>query len=393
MLHRPCPRSLAALAATLLITTILASTMLATTGITQATTSIQQAVSSSPQVASTAGPSNASSGSVPDAEGGSPAFIVHVSTPIANQGAPTLDVGDLEHYFANKLTELGVSRVVPYGISNAPTTSALNVFLLEVSVDSMRVSTRAAWNDTYKSYEDQDIFGVDLSLTVKHSATGRTLGATGERHEHIFVHYRDNDRLTEKRVAIFNAADNLAQRFVLACGRGQFGPELAPSESPSDWPDWLNSDNVGAGALALGVIVSLILALVILKKVASYIRKYIVHRKALAGSAHQQRTRMLNNALALFLKTANFCEEACRQAAAANKGDILAQHSAIEAKEADRLLHSTAHEQYYKGVAAAAAKKCEFTKEELLDMLRKADAWEFRVLQEAKKLAIAEAMR
>jgi hypothetical protein len=69
---------------------------------------------------------------------------------------------------------------------------------------------------------------------------------------------------------------------------------------------------------------------------------------------------------------------------------MLAASAQIANKEADRLANGKARAAHYEEVAAYASPKSEVSHAAIVDILRKADEWEYLVLQEAKKLAVEE---
>ena len=190
-----------------------------------------------------------------------PVLIVRVTTLIENEGKPTLDVEDLERYFVQQLIARNLANVVPSRTARIPNPPAPNMDLVEVSVDAMHPAQRTAQNEQNKLYYDQDVFDVELSLVVKHLQSGRVVGTTGERHEHWFTRYSEDDRLVEKRAAIFKAADNLADRFGVGHRQVWRGPSAKPStrrpgkiHRASDFSNWLTTLGAGfaGGVLLLG---------------------------------------------------------------------------------------------------------------------------------------------
>jgi len=102
----------------------------------------------------------------------------------------------------------------------------------------------------------------------------------------------------------------------------------------------------------------------------------------------QDMERELKEGIALSLKTDGFSEAARQAAATAGRDGILAAHAAVEAKEAERLANARARAAHYEGVAAYAAPRSELGHAAIVEILREADEWEYKVLQEAKRLAI-----
>src|SRR5436190_1909632 len=82
-----------------------------------------------------------------------PTFIVSVHTEIPGQGAPTLDVVDLERYFAEQLTYRHIQST-PAASAKIPNPAPPNLYLIEVTVDAMRPAQRSEWvsNDGAPGY-------------------------------------------------------------------------------------------------------------------------------------------------------------------------------------------------------------------------------------------------
>lgn len=258
------------------------------------------------------------------------------------------------------------------------------MYAVDVSVDTMHPGQRTVQNKETKLYYDQDVFDVDLSLTVKHLQTGRIVGTTGERYEHWFIKDSDDKRLVEKRAAIFKAADNLAERFVGEWAAGKYGEDLPRSMVQSDLDKLIDQATLATGlslpALAFQSVVCIVLLIVIVVLLRAIARGFSLSRQTLQQD--------LDHALTLAVKTDNFSESFCRAAAAAKRPEILAVHSQTEKREVERLHHASYFEGYYRRVARYAASRTGIEKARIVEMMRQAHVWEYRVLQEAKRLAV-----
>ena len=95
----------------------------------------------------------------------------------------------------------------------------------------------------------------------------------------------------------------------------------------------------------------------------------------------------LENAVALSLKTQEFSDAACEAAALAQLDHLLTVHAQIEMKEAQRQLQSKKREAHYAQLAKYTAANSSLDEAKIIEILRKADEWEYRVLEEAKAIA------
>ena len=298
-----------------------------------------------------------------------PAFVVWVHTTLSDW-KDVLDTIDLERYFASQLDSCDVQNVTVASTAKVPNPAPANLFLLDISVDSLHIANRADWTG-------DRVFEVELSLNVKEVRSGQSAGSAGERYTTHFSEQPGIDVDKELRSAIYSAADRLSISFLREWSFGTYGDSLPAAQAPNlleRLPWWL---------LATGFLVVLAVA-------ASVIG--LVWRGLVAISKRWQRAddhyeQELNRALTLKLKTGDFSESACRAAAAAKRDEILAGHAEIERMAAYRLRHGKHVESYYNHIASRAARQTKLTKEELVDILHQATEWEFRVLQEAKRQA------
>lgn len=336
-----------------------------------------------------------------------PNLIVYARTDLANQGAPTLDLLDLERYFVQTLTARAISaNVVPSSTARIPAQPALDYFDLEVSVDAMQAAERAAWNEELKRYDGDRIFNVELSISVKQLRTGKLLGLVRSQRTYHFRNYDEAQELAPKRATIYAAADQLVDNFLQASTAGRFGKQLSslkppPPQSPPRGPalpglvlpQWAYRRWTAflGGAFSLLLLMLLVAVFTRTPKGSSapVSRATVIPappRKPKPDYAAWDAE--LTSAFALALKTDTFSEPACQAAAAASHDAILATHSHIEAKEAERQLTAKRREAHYEELATRAAASSGLDMNQVIDILRKADAWEFRVLQAAKKLAV-----
>ncbi len=103
--------------------------------------------------------------------------------------------------------------------------------------------------------------------------------------------------------------------------------------------------------------------------------------------------KRLTEAVALYLATNKFNSDYAQEHALKRREDLLKNASAIEEKEAVRLLNSRAMEAEYQRLAKyAAPKSTHFDEPTLIHIQRGADEWPFRLLKEAKRFS-AEAKR
>jgi|GEM_PF-3803203 len=144
------------------------------------------------------------------------------------------------------------------------------------------------------------------------------------------------------------------------------------------------------GACGSGVVLVVLSSVFQSRSVSAANRDAECAAKRASGRKVQEMERELQEAFTLALKTENFSEAACQAAAAARRDEVLFAHAQIAAKEAERLLNVKIHAAHFEKLAAQASSRSEMGHAALVDILRRADEWEFRVLQAAKKLALEE---
>lgn len=115
----------------------------------------------------------------------------------------------------------------------------------------------------------------------------------------------------------------------------------------------------------------------------------IAHQIHEMDAAEEDRIRAkwhkrLRSALALKLDTDNFSDAACWETAHDDLEAILIRRDEIQDAEATRLLRVKDNEHEYWEIAAYAATISDLSKAEVIEILRKAEAWEYRVLREAE---------
>ena len=111
--------------------------------------------------------------------------------------------------------------------------------------------------------------------------------------------------------------------------------------------------------------------------------------RTLARNRRQDQAN-LQYALTLAIQTENFSEAACQAAATANLAQILTNHRKVEEHAATTLRTSKDFERYCKRLAKRAAKDSLLSQDQLQQILLHSYTWEFRILQEAKRQALAK---
>jgi hypothetical protein len=316
-----------------------------------------------------------------------PTLIVWAHTNLENQGAPTLDVLDLERYLVNALAERKIENVVAWTtVASHPPT---NAYLLELSVDAMQVAERPRWNENSERYAPDTLFGTDLSLRVKEFASGKVLGVLRSRAEHHFDPPSNTDDMVQKRAAIYESANKLADQFVTAASDGHLGQALERIQ-----PSLISLVRLWHVAAVLGGLL-VVIVVIGLASAASDSGREAARRKRVrptqpssvvspsVSSLSQEDRAQLKKAVALYLATENFSDEARIRTAKQELDAILDRREAIEEAEAERRLCWKDREANYKRIATSADESPDFGTAELIKILRKADEWAFRVLQVA----------
>ncbi|MDT8067953.1 MAG: hypothetical protein ROO76_07265 [Terriglobia bacterium] len=313
----------------------------------------------------------------------SPRLIVWAHTAIENNGAPTLDILDLERYVVNQLESRQIMNVSSSLTTTIPRPPVPKTYLGILSVDTMQVAERPFRNINDADYTVDGVFGVDLSLTIKDVGSGKTLGTLRGRAENRFRTWERND-IPIKRIAIYTAADRIVNSFMEAANKGEFGDDVKSllPPSPSDLvASWVRNP----AHLPLVVFAALTSAVIVIVKVVfdSSGNEYSVHVPKEDGGGRNDKKK-LQDALALKLATDNFSDAACWDAAHDGQKEILDRRAVIEDAEAARLLDSKNRDTQYRRIASHAVLLCDLTEEAVIDMLRNADVWDYRVLREAE---------
>lgn len=311
----------------------------------------------------------------------SPILVVWARTNLANQGARTLDLSDLERYFVEQLTSRHIENVVRSATAQNSRPPDPRIYILEVSVDAMLASVRSKWGE-HHYYEDQPIFHVELSLTVKHPASGRTLGNTGERRDYE-LSFSNLEENAPKRGVLYDAADHLVDRFLDEARAGKFGDGLTSIQTPDAWTNalvWAKQPLTLLSAVFSGVAVFFTFASFSLWSIR---RREEADRKR---AMHARWDARLTEAKAKALETNNFSEEWVLAAARCRRETILNESSAIEGDEAKRQVTARAKEAEYRVIASYAAEVHGLNAEETVELLRQADLLPYRLLVEAKNL-------
>lgn len=313
-----------------------------------------------------------------------PMLIVWAKTELEGGGQPTLDLVDLERYFAKQLTEYGVENMAPSATAHMPKAPAQNIYLVELSVEAMQHATRAKQDETTKAYKDEYFFCVELSASVKNLASGQPLGSMTERYEHQFVSNDGSQKLTAKRAGIYAAADRLADEFAGAMGGGKFGSALREIR-PSHVRAW--HVLVGIGGLLIVMIIVGALVGEPPQRTGDVPRPAAVPAKPpTPPERNPAYDSKLEEAQTLAQETEGFTEYACRDRAAINPEEILSMAAKVEAAEAKRRLNLKKRLEENEKIAEYATHFCFMDKTSIFDMLCKAEELPFLVLQHAKRI-------
>src|SRR5690348_15151410 len=221
-----------------------------------------------------------------------PQLIVWAHTNLENQGAPTLDILDLERYVVARL-EGRIENILPSQSAGPSNLTSPNAYLAELSVNAITPSVRAVRNPETRQYKEDPVFHVELSLSVNQPGSGRFLGFLRESQEYHLAHF-ELERLEPKRAALYKSADNLADRFADGIASGEFGGDLKLLRLPGLADVVPLALLLGAAAILGGIGVKMMLT----------------PRTALAvpsGPTEAEITR-LNDAIALSIATDNFSQ-------------------------------------------------------------------------------------
>jgi hypothetical protein len=321
-----------------------------------------------------------------------PILIVRVHTNISGESAAGLDTTDLERYFAAQLDSCHIEHVAVATTAIIPNLAPPNMYLLDISVDALNPATRTSWNGN-----SDPVFNVELSLAVKSLRSGQIF-TTGERYEYDFGDR--GDKLELRRRAIFNAADNLTNRFLDEWASGKYGDALPMSQAPTFLervPWWLLLPVGIVAAVAFGYILASVLNALLRLLIALFSphpQSSPIPVLTVPGPQSSQPVvrpvwdQELQEAFALSFETNGFDDAACQAVAAARLDEILASHASIEAKEAERVVSTKVRASELEKIAAYAISRCDLDKNDVIETLRGADGWPYRVLQEAKKLSV-----
>ena len=293
-------------------------------------------------------------------------FIVSAT----EQGKFDVDLADIERQFIKELKAKGVSNLFPSAVAASQSNTG-DVYLLELSVANLRRATRLK-DGNFKA----SLWCADVSLAVRSAGSKRILGTTAAYTEREYVYY-DEDT---KQMAVTDAVAKLADSFIVATQDGGFGDELKGIDTS------LSSDFLVQLVLyVIGGIVGVLLLL------AFVIAMPNDEEKCKREQPQHRFEKQFEEALALSLATDGFSDAACRMRAINGLNEVLEVASKIEADESKRRTTSLKTEAKYARIAKYAARRCPMDEQTIIDMLRAADEWPYRVLQMAKKLQQEEA--
>ena len=98
--------------------------------------------------------------------------------------------------------------------------------------------------------------------------------------------------------------------------------------------------------------------------------------------------KRFHHAMTLGLETDNFSDIACHVVAEMKRQELLKNAGEIEGDEARRLSTEKLLDAEYAQIADWAVFRCNQDKRAIVEMLRQADRWPYRLLQEAKKIVM-----
>jgi hypothetical protein len=308
-----------------------------------------------------------------------PVLVVWARTDLANCGQPTLDLIDLERYFVARLGERYIPTAYPSTTTKIPTPPPTNFYLVELSVNALQEAERAQSinnSDGTHSYYSVGIFHVELAASVKHLSSGEIHGPVIVRYEHQFVHGDGavHAKFLEKRAAIVAAADELADKLVDAISSGGMGTQLETLGIPfwATWSDWQK-----AGAIRGALFVLLILVIVI-----AWVTARSPKAPRISGSVSAPRyDKRLDDAQDIMLETNNHSDAWYAAAAKTKRQEILNGAAEVRRKEAERRIRAKDIQAEYEVIADYATAKYGLDRNTVVEMLRKVDAREFRLLQ------------
>jgi hypothetical protein len=334
-----------------------------------------------------------------------PILIVWAHTDLPDQGAPTLDLVDLERYFVTQLDALRILNVGPSATVKLPNPAPSNMYLLDLRVDAMQPADRTAWDSQHNTYQGDPVFNVELSLTAKNVQSGQVVGATGERYEYHFGNYYDAEKLEPKRLAISTAAHNLADRFTNLATAGHFGDTLKSIQAPppSLWQRFVNGDKDAAGIVILAAVGAIIGLVVLIAIIASALNALVPPRPpctVVASSplpppppADPEKDMLLKEVIALAEKSGNFSEEWLASEARRNLDVLLRDAEIIYARHAERVLHKRERNKERKALATYAARRCGLAYADIYANLQRAEDIQYELLRTAQQIARQRAAR
>jgi uncharacterized membrane protein len=330
------------------------------------------------------------------AEIAQPVLIVWAKTDLPNNGSPVVDLQDLERYFKNQLMIRGFEHVFPAATTKLSNPPGANEYLLELSVDALQSATRAT-RDERGAYQDDPVFVVELSVTVRQPLSGQVFGKRLVPLEY----HMSKDELQElgpKRHALYTTADRLAQFFADEVSEGKLGEPLKLSQRPLSMLEQtqLFLKKFQPWQIIVGIVVFVLVLMLILNAIgwvmappttaASNVSQTSATKAETPPKRKWDFDKQLSDALALAIATDKFSKIACRAAAVARREEVLKNAAAIEAAEAKRRLELRSLHAEYDKIAKYGAQFSWLDEKLLWEMLGKAAEWPFLVLQEAKKI-------
>ncbi len=290
-----------------------------------------------------------------------PQLIVWAHTDLENQGAPTLDILDLERYFVAHL-ERRIANVIP---SQTARVSAPNAYLAELSVNSITPSIRGMKDDT-GPYREDPVFHVELSLAVKDLKSGRALGSGRESRDYHLAS-AEIERLEPKRAALYQSADALADRFADGIAKGEFGEQLRSLQSSGMIP-------LATAVVLLAGAIAGVIAL-----------RMMTAPKEMSLNPTDEQIKRLDAAIALSIATDNFSQAKLWEAAHDGLEATLDRAQAIQEAEGARLATAKVRQAENAKIAKHAAATSNFSEDQILNILRQAEEWDYRLLREAQQ--------
>jgi hypothetical protein len=332
-----------------------------------------------------------------------PILIVWAHTDLPNQGAPTLDVVDLERYFVTRLDARRIENVMRSATVQIPNPAPPHMYLLDLRVDVMQPADRTAWDSEHNTYRADPVFNVELSLSVKNLQSGQIVGATREPYEYHFGDYYEANRLEPKRLAIGRAADGLAEHFANLAVNGEFSEALKSIQAPrpSFWESLANGDKDAVSAafvLGLFTLIAVLILIIIIANICRAIRGW-TQRTAdpcpptlptpPLPAADPEKDKFLKDVIALAEKTGNFSEEWLASEARQNSDVLLRDAEIIYARRAERTIRKKDHDKELEKVANYAARRHGLARADIYTKARWAENLQYELLRIAQKIVRA----